>query len=90
MRSAWCCWSRFTESLEICDTSVAEVERVLCRKRGIRIGEAPDRDGRYFHYLAMWLYALGRLREIRPEYRVRAIALLRAMLIPPSSFRMWA
>src|SRR5205807_7201777 len=24
MHSAWCCWSRFTESLEICDTSVAE------------------------------------------------------------------
>ena len=32
---------------------VAEVERVLGRERGIRIGEAPDRDGQYFHYLAM-------------------------------------
>jgi len=38
---------------------VAEVDRVLGRKRGIRIGEEPDRDGQYFHYLAMWLYALG-------------------------------
>ncbi|MGH6830226.1 MAG: hypothetical protein ACREDG_03630, partial [Methylocella sp.] len=37
----------------------AEVERVLGRKRGIRIGEEPDRDGQYFHYLAMWLYALS-------------------------------
>jgi hypothetical protein len=36
---------------------VAEVDRVLGRKRGIRIGEEPDRDGQYFHYLAMWLYA---------------------------------
>src|SRR6188508_3332280 len=34
---------------------VAEVDRVLGRKRGIRIGEEPDREGQYFHYLAMWL-----------------------------------
>ena len=32
---------------------VADVERVLGRKRGIRIGEEPNRDGQYFHYLAM-------------------------------------
>ncbi len=32
---------------------VAEVERVLGRERGIRIGEAPDRDGQYFHYQAI-------------------------------------
>ena len=38
---------------------VAEVERVLGRPRGIRIGEAADRYGQYFHYLAMWLFALG-------------------------------
>jgi hypothetical protein len=38
---------------------VSEVDRVLGRPRGIRIGEAPDRDGQYFHYLAMWLYALS-------------------------------
>jgi hypothetical protein len=30
------------------------VQRVLGRQRGIRIGEEPDRDGQYFHYLAMW------------------------------------
>ena len=54
---------------------VAEVERVLGRQRGIRIGEAPDRDGQYFHYLAMWLYALARLGRIEPQYRDRAVAL---------------
>ena len=56
---------------------VAEVERVLGRPRGIRIGEAPDRDGQYFHYLAMWLFALHVLGETRPGYRERAIALVR-------------
>src|SRR5215217_2228481 len=50
---------------------VAEVERVLGRKRGIRIGEAPDRDGQYFHYLAMWLFAMARLGDLKPEYRAR-------------------
>jgi hypothetical protein len=55
---------------------VAEVYRVLGRSRGIRIGEAPDRDGQYFHYLAMWLYALGRLGRIKPEYRDRALDLV--------------
>jgi hypothetical protein len=54
---------------------VAEVERVLGRRRGIRIGEAPDRDGQYFHYLAMWLYALARLGRIEPEFRDRGVAL---------------
>lgn len=58
---------------------VAEVERVLARKRGLRIGEAPDRDGQYFHYLAMWLYALFRLGEIKPEYRQRAIGLVKVI-----------
>jgi hypothetical protein len=28
---------------------------VLGRSRGLRIGETPDRDGQYFHHLAMWL-----------------------------------
>jgi hypothetical protein len=56
---------------------VAEVERVLGRPRGIRIGEAPDRDGQYFHYLAMWLFALARLGDVDPEYRERGVALAR-------------
>jgi hypothetical protein len=37
---------------------VSEVDRVLGRPGGIRIGEEPDRDGRYCHYLARWLTAL--------------------------------
>ena len=56
---------------------VAEVERVLGRERGLRIGEAPDRDGQYFHYLAMWLFALARLGDFKSEYRERGIAIVR-------------
>ena len=53
---------------------VAEVDRVLGRKRGIRSGEKPDRDGQYFHYLAMWLYALDVLGRYEPAYRDKGIA----------------
>jgi hypothetical protein len=56
---------------------VAEVDRVLGRRRGIRIGEEPDRDGQYFHYLAMWLYALSVLGRYEPAYRAKGIALAR-------------
>src|SRR6266702_169546 len=56
---------------------VADVDRVLGRARGFRIGEAPDRDGQYFHYLAMWLFALARLGDVRPIYRQRAVAVAR-------------
>jgi hypothetical protein len=56
---------------------VAAVERVLGRPRGLRIGEAPDRDGQYYHYLAMWIYALGRLGRIKPDYLARAVELVR-------------
>ncbi len=65
---------------------VADVEQVLGRRRGIRIGEAADRDGQYFHYLAMWLFALARLGDVKSEYRARGIALARdihrAFVIP--------
>jgi hypothetical protein len=56
---------------------VAEVERVLGRPRGLRIGEAADRDGQYFHYLAMWIFALARLGEIEPAYRAKAVSVVR-------------
>lgn len=56
---------------------VGEVERVLGRRKGLRIGEAPDRDGQYFHYLAMWLTALARFGDIEPAYRVKGIAIAR-------------
>jgi hypothetical protein len=52
---------------------VGEVDRVLGRHRGYRIGEAPDRDGQYFHYLAMWLYALACLGDHEPAYRQKGI-----------------
>jgi hypothetical protein len=65
---------------------VAEVERVLGRRRGFRIGEAADRDGQYFHYLAMWIYALSRLGEVIPACRAKAIRLVKdihaSFLIP--------
>jgi hypothetical protein len=63
--------------LDEAERVVREVDRVLGRERGIRIGEAPERDGQYFHYLAMWLFALARLGEIKPEYRERGVALVR-------------
>src|SRR5436190_16223686 len=72
--------------LDQAEELVGNVERILGRRRGIRIGEAPDRDGQYFHYLAMWLFALARLGDLRPEYRARGIALARdihaAFVIP--------
>ena len=40
---------------------VSDVDRVLGRPRGIRIGEAPERDGQYFHYLTKWMHALCRM-----------------------------
>jgi hypothetical protein len=55
---------------------VGEVERVLGRERGLRIGEAPDRDGQYFHYLALWIFALARLDRVAPACRDRAIELV--------------
>src|ERR1017187_1651045 len=54
---------------------VSEVDRVLGRPRGIRIGEAPDRDGQYFHYLAMWLYGLSILDRHIADYRRLGVAL---------------
>jgi hypothetical protein len=56
---------------------VSEVDRVLGRSRGIRIGEAPDRNGQYFHYLAMWLYALSVLARHVSAYRAKGVNLVR-------------
>lgn len=72
--------------LDQAEALVADVERVLGRPRGLRIGQAPDRDGQYFHYLAMWLFALGRLGEHRPAHRERAVQIAKdihsAFVIP--------
>jgi hypothetical protein len=61
---------------------VTEVQRVLGRPRGIRIGEEPDRDGQYFHYLAMWIYALAMLGKHDPRYRQKGVDLVRQIHDP--------
>jgi hypothetical protein len=58
---------------------VGEVDRVLGRPRGYRIGEAADRDGQYFHYLAMWMFALATLGEHDPAYREKGIRIAKAV-----------
>jgi hypothetical protein len=72
--------------LDEAESVVANVERVLGRRRGIRIGEAGDRDGQYLHYLAMWLFALGVLGRHVADYRRMGVAVVReihdAFVIP--------
>jgi hypothetical protein len=68
--------------LDDAENLVAEVRRVLGRPLGIRIGEEPDRDGQYFHYLAMWLFALAVLARYRPGYRQQGIELVRQIHKP--------
>lgn len=68
-----------TRYLEKAEWLVTEVDRVLGRPKGYRIGEEPDRDGQYFHYLAMWIYALDRLGEIDSQYRRKAVEVVRAI-----------
>lgn len=63
--------------LDQAESVVADVDRVLGRRRGIRIGEADDRDGQYFHYLAMWFYALAVLGRHRPDYIRKGVELVR-------------
>src|SRR6476646_8365046 len=74
--------SREERYLDEAEWLVAEVNRVLGRPRGIRIGEEPDRDGQYFHYLAMWLYALSVLGRYRPLYRAHGVTLARQLHDP--------
>jgi len=56
---------------------VGRVDRVLGRPRGLRIGEEADRDGQYFHYLAMWLYAIAIMARHVPEMRAKGVRLVR-------------
>ncbi len=62
--------------LEKAERLVVDVDRVLGRPKGYRIGEEPDRDGQYYHYLAMWIYALYRLGAIEPAYWKKAVDLV--------------
>ena len=68
--------------LDAAEWLVADVQRVLGRPLGIRIGEEPDRDGQYFHYLAMWLFALAILARHLPDYRQRGVELVRQVHEP--------
>ena len=71
---------------------VVDVDCVLGRPRGYRIGEAPDRDGQYFHYLAMWLFALACLGEHEPAYRQKGIRIARdvhSAFVLPGRGVMW-
>jgi len=54
---------------------VESVYRVLGREKGLRIGEEADRDGQYYHYLAMWIYALTCFGKIEKEYKNKAVNL---------------
>ena len=68
--------------LDQAESLVAEVVRILGRPRGIRIGEAPDRDGQYFHYLAMWLYGLSILGRHVADYQRLGVELVRQIHDP--------
>jgi hypothetical protein len=66
-----------SDYLDEAERVVGEVYRVLGRPRGLRIGEAADRYGQYYHYLAMWMYALAVFGEVRPQFRQLAIRLVK-------------
>lgn len=68
--------------LDRAEAVVEAVDEVLGRERGYRIGEAPDRDGQYYHYLAMWIFALTRLGAVRPSYREKALEVVREIHDP--------
>jgi hypothetical protein len=63
-------------------TLVKDVRKVLGRKRGIRIGEEPDRDGQYYHYLIMWIFALWRLGQVDKNYADMPINLVKEIHKP--------
>src|ERR1700686_967410 len=80
------------KSVDQAESLVAEVVRVLGRPRGLRIGEAPDRDGQYFHYIAMWLYGLGILGQHIADYRSLGVRLVRQIhdaFVQPSRGVIW-
>jgi len=78
--------------LDQAEQLVDDVYRVLGRTRGIRIGEAADRDGQYFHYLAMWMYALSVLAQFDAKYRRLGIDLVKqthARFVVPGHGVVW-
>ena len=78
--------------LDQAESLVAEVVRVLGRERGLRIGEAADRDGQYFHYIAMWLYGLAILGRHIGDYHSLGVALvgqIHGAFVQPSCGVIW-
>jgi hypothetical protein len=59
-----------------------EVDRVLGRRRGIRLAERPDGTGQTFRSQALWVFALHRLGQIKPQYKARAVGLVREIHAP--------
>ena len=59
-----------------------EVDRVLGRRRGIRIAEGSDARGQTFRSLALWIFALYRLGQHRPPFLGRALSLVREIHAP--------
>jgi hypothetical protein len=59
-----------------------EVDRVLGRRKGIRTAERVDGRGQTFRSLALWVFALHRLGQILPQYRHRALDLVREIHAP--------
>jgi hypothetical protein len=59
-----------------------EVDRVLGRRRGIRMGEGADAEGQSFRPLAIWIFALHRLGQVVPRYKARALDLVREIHAP--------
>ena len=59
-----------------------EVDRILGRRRGIRIAERADGEGQTFRSQALWVFALHRLGQIRSPYRQRALSLVREIHAP--------
>ena len=54
-----------------------EVDRILGRRRGIRIADRPDANGQSFRSQALWIFALHRLGQFIPPFQARALSLVR-------------
>ncbi|MFC1575643.1 hypothetical protein ACFL5A_03220 [Gemmatimonadota bacterium] len=59
-----------------------EVDRVLGRRRGIRMGESSEARGQSYRSLALWIFALNRLGRYRKAYLPRAMSLVREIHAP--------
>lgn len=68
--------------LDEADWVAHEVDRVLGRRRGIRIAEGSDARGQTFRSLALWIFALHRLGQHRPHFHSRALSLIREIHAP--------